>query len=173
VKSILRIPIPPEKWGDWHVGKAGDHTILSAQRPRFPGVRDDQQFIAKIDRPNPDSDLSMQRIYHYRVGKGADKSLPKWAGESVDFLFAYGPSISKGMLVAGLIISAVDVVSAYQQGERQGDIALTREVFSWGRCTRRCGAGCNNWNHDAPWSRDSGRRYCRWSGGRGWWGSLR
>src|SRR5947208_10999328 len=68
VKSILRIPIPPEKWGDWHVGKAGDHTILSAQRPRFPGVRDDQQFIAKIDRPNPDSDLSMQRIYHYRVG---------------------------------------------------------------------------------------------------------
>src|SRR5207247_7825859 len=84
------------------LGRPGDHTILSAQRPRFPGVRDDQQFIAKIDRPNPDSDLSMQRIYHYRVGKGADKSLPKWAGESVDFLFAYGPSISKGMLVAGL-----------------------------------------------------------------------
>ncbi len=44
-----------------------------------------------------------------------------------------GPSNLLG--ASGLLFflnSVYNVVSAYQQGERQGDIALTREAFSWG-----------------------------------------
>jgi RHS repeat-associated protein len=132
VTSILSIPIPPKRWGNWFVGKASDHTVWSAGRPDFPGIRSDFELIAKLDKPDMTSPKPMQWFYH-RVA-GADENhfrVSDPIGEVSDAFFKFGPDISKGMLVAGLIISTVDVVSAYQQGMRQGDLVLTQEVFSW------------------------------------------
>jgi RHS repeat-associated protein len=108
--------LSPRWWGDWYVGGSSQHTIWSAGRPSYPGIRDENLVIAKLDRPNLRSSKPMQRVFHFVDGEGGHDPIPDSVGKINEGLFDYGSKASKVLLFAGLAISAWDVGSALAQG---------------------------------------------------------
>lgn len=112
--------LPPEYWGSWRVGAANDHNVFWGSRPRFPGIRDNVQTLLKFDRPDLALKDPSQWTYHVSTWKEYDRPIPDGWGSAADFGFSSARWIGKGLLLAGIVLSAADILSAYNQDASSG-----------------------------------------------------
>ncbi|MBO0888589.1 hypothetical protein J2P12_05755, partial [Candidatus Bathyarchaeota archaeon] len=118
---------PPDFKGQYHVGWEG--VRYTEDNGRIVGT-----LVSKFDRPS-----EAQPFYHIVAGirgRSYHIELPEQTGGfstgMLDALFDHPAAIGGILTGIGLVASAYDVWTAYQQGPTQGEIAVTRELFSWG-----------------------------------------
>jgi RHS repeat-associated protein len=112
--------LPPEYWGSWRVGATNDHSVFWGFRPKFPGIRDNVQTLLKFDRPDLTLKDPSQWTYHVSTWKEYDRPIPDSWGSAADIAFSSARWIGTGLLVAGLVMSAIDIWTAYNQDASSG-----------------------------------------------------